>query len=123
MTKKSAKSKRSEILGDFDQFLIGEGQHQRLWNVLGAHVFGKATHFAVWAPNARAVSVVGDFNADPTVAAFIPPPVGGVVRGNHATQQGGGLLDYSITNAFGYNFVAAGMLLGASDHFPQNFSY
>ena len=68
-------------------------------------------------------SVVGDFNADPTVAAFVAPPAGAEVHGGHATQQGGGLLDYSITNAFGYNFVAAGMLLGASDHYPQDFSY
>ncbi|NET73628.1 MAG: hypothetical protein F6K62_22610, partial [Sphaerospermopsis sp. SIO1G2] len=35
---------------------------------------------------------VGDFNADPTVAGFLQPPVGVVVRGNQATQQGGGIL-------------------------------
>ena len=68
-------------------------------------------------------SVVGDFNADPRDPVFVGPPAGVVVRGNRATQQGGGLLDYSITNAAGYNFVNAGMLLGASDHFPQNFNY
>lgn len=69
-------------------------------------------------------SVVGDFNADPRTAAFVGPPAGAVVRGNQATQQNGGLLDYSITNAgAGYTFVAAGLLLGASDHFPQNFNY
>ncbi len=54
------------ILSDFDLELIGEGTHDRLYEKLGAHVldldgsFG--THFAVWAPNARAISVVGDFN-------------------------------------------------------------
>ncbi len=69
-------------------------------------------------------AVVGDFNADPTDRAFVAPPAGAVVHGNHATQQGGGLLDYSITNAGpGYIFSAAGILLGASDHFPQNFTY
>jgi 1,4-alpha-glucan branching enzyme len=55
------------VLTDFDEYLLGEGTHQRLWQALGAHVMvheGVAgTNFAVWAPNARRVSVVGDFNA------------------------------------------------------------
>lgn len=55
------------VLGDIDLHLIGEGTHRRLWHALGAHVMvhegAKGTHFAVWAPNARRVSVVGDFNA------------------------------------------------------------
>ncbi len=54
------------VLGELDLHLIGEGNHQRLWEKLGAHVMtvnGVAgVHFAVWAPNARRVSVVGDFN-------------------------------------------------------------
>ncbi|MCG6902325.1 MAG: 1,4-alpha-glucan branching protein GlgB [Rhodobacter sp.] len=54
------------VLGDLDEYLLGEGTHRRLWNALGAHVMthqGSAgTHFAVWAPNARRVSVLGDFN-------------------------------------------------------------
>ena len=54
------------ILGDLDEHLIGEGAHLNLWNALGAHVMmhenAMGTHFAVWAPNASRVSVVGDFN-------------------------------------------------------------
>lgn len=54
------------VLGELDEHLIGEGAHRRLWDVLGAHVIThegvQGTHFAVWAPNARRVSVVGDFN-------------------------------------------------------------
>ena len=57
-------------LGEMDTYLISEGRHENLWNVLGAHVktytdeLGETTGtaFAVWAPNARAVRVVGDFN-------------------------------------------------------------
>ena len=57
-------------LGEMDQYLIGEGRHEELWTVLGAHVqrypsvLGDVTgvSFAVWAPNARAVRLVGDFN-------------------------------------------------------------
>ena len=52
--------------GDIDLYLWGEGRHEQLWQVLGAHhrphedVVGTA--FSVWAPHARAVRVVGDFN-------------------------------------------------------------
>jgi 1,4-alpha-glucan branching enzyme len=53
-------------LGELDLHLAGEGQHERIDERLGAHpreVEGVAgTAFAVWGPNARAVSVVGDFN-------------------------------------------------------------
>ena len=58
-------------VGEVDLHLIGEGRHEELWRVLGAHVreyatsMGPATgvSFAVWAPNARGVRVTGDFNA------------------------------------------------------------
>ncbi|MGH7632341.1 MAG: 1,4-alpha-glucan branching protein GlgB, partial [Gemmatimonadaceae bacterium] len=54
-------------VGDLDLHLFNEGTHRRLWETLGAHartVDGVAgTSFAVWAPNARRVSVIGDFNA------------------------------------------------------------
>ena len=57
-------------LGEIDLHLIGEGRHEELWKVLGAHVrtYDTAsgpvtgTSFAVWAPNARGIRVVGDFN-------------------------------------------------------------
>ena len=55
------------IIGDLDNYLLGEGSHKRLWERLGAHLIeheGVAgVHFAVWAPNAKRVSVVGDFNS------------------------------------------------------------
>ena len=59
-------SEFSPILGDLDLHLFGEGRHERIYEKLGAHV---TTHegscgvsFAVWAPNAKSVSVVGNFN-------------------------------------------------------------
>ncbi|MGE0448840.1 MAG: 1,4-alpha-glucan branching protein GlgB [Vicinamibacterales bacterium] len=54
------------VLTDFDLHLLGEGTHYRAYEKLGAHRLrvGAAVgvHFAVWAPNAQRVSVVGDFN-------------------------------------------------------------
>ncbi|PTQ69335.1 1,4-alpha-glucan branching protein GlgB [Celeribacter persicus] len=55
------------VLGEIDEYLLGEGTHHHIWKALGAHVMEhegtQGTHFAVWAPNARRVSLVGDFNA------------------------------------------------------------
>jgi len=53
-------------IGQLDLHLIGEGRHETLWTALGAHVRDLGgvvgTAFTVWAPHARAVRVVGDFN-------------------------------------------------------------
>src|SRR4051812_40182658 len=53
-------------IGELDVHLLGEGRHEELWERLGAHVREAegvlGTAFAVWAPAAGAVSVVGDFN-------------------------------------------------------------
>jgi len=51
-------------LSDLDLHLLGEGTHYHLWERLGAHVLGAGdgVRFAVWAPNAGEVHVVGDFN-------------------------------------------------------------
>ena len=54
------------VIGELDEYLLGEGRQKRLWHSLGAHIIThegvEGTHFAVWAPNAERVSVVGDFN-------------------------------------------------------------
>jgi len=56
----------SSPLGELDLHLLGEGRHYRLYDKLGAHPTRlqgvDGVHFAVWAPNASRVSVVGDFN-------------------------------------------------------------
>ncbi len=55
------------VLGPLDEHLLVEGTHRRLYEKLGAHPMthegADGVHFAVWAPHARRVSVVGDFNA------------------------------------------------------------
>jgi 1,4-alpha-glucan branching enzyme len=54
------------FLSDFDLHLFAEGAHERIYEKLGAHPAehdgAAGTRFAVWAPNARAVAVIGDFN-------------------------------------------------------------
>ena len=54
------------VLTDFDLFLHGKGTHYRIYEKLGAHLLEdngkKGAYFAVWAPNARSVSVIGSFN-------------------------------------------------------------
>ncbi|TWT79421.1 1,4-alpha-glucan branching enzyme GlgB [Planctomycetes bacterium CA13] len=54
------------ILTDFDRYLIGEGKHHQIYDRLGAQlrtVDGQSgVNFSVWAPNARSVQIVGDFN-------------------------------------------------------------
>jgi len=54
------------VLGPMDDYYIAEGSHLRLFDKLGAHLMhhegADGVHFAVWAPNAKRVSIVGDFN-------------------------------------------------------------
>lgn len=53
-------------IGELDYHLFGEGTHQQLYQILGSHVTTingvNGVHFGVWAPNAKRVSVVGEFN-------------------------------------------------------------
>jgi 1,4-alpha-glucan branching enzyme len=55
-----------QVISDFDLHLFAEGTHLRAWEKLGSHgltIAGiQGVHFAVWAPNAQRVSVIGDFN-------------------------------------------------------------
>jgi len=70
MTKKTTTHKHAEgffsLLTDFDIHLFKSGKHFRLYEKLGAHAIREAdregTYFAVWAPNAKEVSVIGNFN-------------------------------------------------------------
>ena len=67
MAGKTVTTGASPLITDYDLYLFGEGNHTRIYDRLGAHpttVDGvEGVHFAVWAPNATRVSVVGDFNS------------------------------------------------------------
>jgi len=55
-----------EHISDFDRFLFNSSTHYKMYEKLGAHILDKngvkGTHFSVWAPSAKRVSVIGDFN-------------------------------------------------------------
>jgi 1,4-alpha-glucan branching enzyme len=55
--------------GDIDIWLARSGRHEQIYEKLGAHVVDGGVRFAVWAPNAKYVSVVGDFNRWDTAAS------------------------------------------------------
>nr|WP_302747115.1 1,4-alpha-glucan branching protein GlgB [uncultured Clostridium sp.] len=66
-TSKKPKTEGLGVIGEFDRYLFGEGRHYQLYHKLGAHPYTyrgqDGYYFAVWAPHAAAVSLVGDFNA------------------------------------------------------------
>jgi 1,4-alpha-glucan branching enzyme len=89
------------ILSAFDLHLIGRGEHRRLWEVLGAHERtrnGEAgTAFAVWAPHARAVHVVGTFNDWAADRHPLRRRDGGVWEGFVPGVGAGALYKFAIT--------------------------
>jgi 1,4-alpha-glucan branching enzyme len=113
------------MLGDIDLHLIGEGTHRRLWQVLGVHVASSTTEgwAAVWAPNARAVSVVGDWNGWNAEAGCLTP-VGssgvwwalqiGVADGHHYKFQ--------IEDATGHVALKADPVALRAEHPPSTAS-
>ena len=66
-TSKKPKTEGLGVIGELDRYLFGEGRHYQLYHKLGAHPYTyrgqDGYYFAVWAPHAAAVSLVGAFNA------------------------------------------------------------
>ena len=101
-------------LGEVDLHLINEGRHERLWDVLGAHVRTydgptgpiRGTSFAVWAPHAKGLRVKGDFNSwDGREHPMRQLGVSGVWE----------LFVPDVTSGTRYKFV----VLGADDHWRE----
>ncbi|MBV9488078.1 MAG: 1,4-alpha-glucan branching protein GlgB [Frankiaceae bacterium] len=92
------------LLSDDDIYLFNEGTHRRLGDRLGAHRKGKrgGYYFAVWAPNAEAVSVIGDFNewsgADGQLS---PRGTSGIWEGVHPLAKPGHVYKFQITTKDG----------------------
>ena len=80
---------RASAFGELDIWLARAGRHERLWSKLGAHPVDGGVRFAVWAPNARQVSVIGDFN-DWTSGVDVLQPVDetGIWEGDRRRRRG-----------------------------------
>jgi len=72
-------------ISEFDLYLLAEGTHYRAYEKLGAHFTEKdgkrGVQFAVWAPNAKRVSIIGDFNNWNPSAAIMRPSTAGIWEG------------------------------------------
>jgi 1,4-alpha-glucan branching enzyme len=115
------------LLTDEDLWLFNEGNHSGLYEVLGAHPIrwrGKAgTYFAVWAPNAEAVSVVGDFNG--WVAGrnpLRPRGTSGIWEGFVPEIGPGALYKYHIVSRYGWQGFKADPLAFFSEPPPKTAS-
>ena len=91
---------------DTDLHLFHEGTHSRLYEKLGAHIVagieGQGTHFTVWAPNAEAVSVIGDFNRwDRLAQPLQDPGNSGIWEGFVPGVQPGAMYKYSVQSRYG----------------------
>ncbi|HEV7557601.1 MAG TPA: 1,4-alpha-glucan branching enzyme, partial [Kofleriaceae bacterium] len=96
--RKPAAAPDPHVFGELDAHLMREGTHPRLYDKLGAHPSPAGTRFAVWAPNAAQISVVGDFNGwkhDANPLARLPD-TGGVWSGVIPGVERGALYKYHV---------------------------
>ena len=89
----------SSLLTPFDIHLFNEGTHSHLYEKLGAHLSKdpEGAWFAVWAPNADAVSVIGDFNGwNRTANMLVPREQSGIWEGFIPDVKNGALYKYHV---------------------------
>ena len=106
---KTPSKKRSSGTGfitDLDRYLFGQGTHYKIYEKLGAHprTYRKKSgmYFAVWAPHAKAVSVVGNFNGwDPKKSPMKPLADSGIYELFIPELKTGELYKYAITTRSG----------------------
>ena len=114
-------------LGEIDLHLLGEGRHERLYERLGAHVIEyegeRGTAFAVWAPSARAVRVVGDFNSwNGQEHPLRPLGSSGVWERFVPGVEAGGCYKYEILGADGELKLKADPFAQQAEHPPKTAS-
>ncbi|MBY5935963.1 1,4-alpha-glucan branching protein GlgB [Marinobacter nauticus] len=115
----------SPALSEFDLHLFAEGRHWHIYNVLGAHLGNRrgieGARFAVWAPNAQAVSVIGDFNdwdsGRHPMAVNKDSGVWSVFIGG---VKSGHLYKFSITTRNGHHITKTDPYGQAFEHRPSN---
>ena len=106
-------------ISEFDLYLLAEGTHYRAYEKLGAHLTGKdgkrGVQFAVWAPNAKRVSIIGDFNNWNPNAAIMSSSTAGIWEGfvpdigqgaSYKYHIESRYRDYKVDKADPYGFAA-----------------
>jgi 1,4-alpha-glucan branching enzyme len=98
----------ADVLTDYDRYLFNEGSHRALHRLLGAHPRQGGTRFAVWAPSARSVSVIGDFNGWARPASPLRPQgESGIWMGVVDGAERGDVYKYFITGPRGHQVEKA----------------
>lgn len=119
--------RRLPTVGEVDLHLIGEGTHQRLWEVLGARPLseddGGGVAFAVWAPHAAGVAVIGDFNGwNPHQHPMRALGSSGIWELWIPTAQPGQRYKYSITTGDGVHVDKADPMAQLAEPAPNTAS-
>jgi 1,4-alpha-glucan branching enzyme len=110
-------------LGELDLHLAGEGRHERIYEQLGAHVAEDGVRFAVWAPNARGVAVVGDWNQwDGRVDRLETVGSSGIWQGLAADASPGDKYKFEVHGADGRLRVKADPFARFAEVPPKNAS-
>jgi 1,4-alpha-glucan branching enzyme len=119
-----------QLIGDLDLHLFAEGTHRRLWELLGPQSVGRTpdgvggTRLSVWAPNARGVSVVGDWNdwaAEPLVRVEQNGPTGIWSTVSNAPRPGH-CYKFEITTAEGRTIRKADPMARQTEQPPSDAS-
>jgi len=89
-------------ISEQDIFLFNEGSHFRLWEKLGSHLTPEGVHFAVWAPNAQSVAVIGDFNGwNPEADRLAERGTSGIWEGRAVGAAVGSVYKYHLVRRGG----------------------
>jgi len=89
------------LLGELDLHLFAEGTATGMWRHLGAQMLAGGVHFAVWAPNASSVSVVGDFNGWDRAATPMFPTESGIWKAYTEAPRRGDNYAYAVVTRDG----------------------
>src|SRR5688572_24826789 len=99
MSSASQATTEKPAISGHDQYLFREGTHTRLYEKLGAHLApGGGVRFAVWAPNARSVAVVGDFNGWDPRAHPMRGSDSGIWEAHVAKAAAGSIYKYHVVS-------------------------
>jgi 1,4-alpha-glucan branching enzyme len=114
----------SRYLTENDIYLLREGTHTKLSDVLGSHFFPErgGTQFAVWAPAAKSVSVIGTFNNWNAAASYMQRSEGGIWQLFIPGAYPGAHYKYHVENASGFHADKADPYSFFNETPPQNAS-